>query len=226
MTSRLGVNSLTTNAPQTDPMGEQTPSTPETWPRCTDGTWSGSTATIAASSALKNNSAIHHPASTTGTEGASATIPMPAEPPARPMTIQGRRMPSFDAVRSLIRPKNGLPTRATRAPTPATSARLPGACLIPASESTFKANVTSRGARNSREVLMYATVYSEMKPHPTRCAAGAEGSSTASAAVRPSSPSSPAVAGRGGSAAEALPPSPETSGITLSSRRSDPYSRD
>ena len=27
MTSRLGVNSLTTNAPQTDPMGEQTPST-------------------------------------------------------------------------------------------------------------------------------------------------------------------------------------------------------
>ena len=42
------------------------------------------------------------------------------------------------------------------------------------SDSTFRASVTSRGARNSREVLMNATVYSEMKPHPTRCAARAE----------------------------------------------------
>ena len=104
--------------------------------------------------------------------GASATIRMPREPPTRPVTIHGRRMPSGDAVRSLIRPKNGLPTMATRAPTPATSARLAGARWFPTSESTFKAKVTSRGARNSRLVLMYANVYSEMKPHPTRCAAG------------------------------------------------------
>src|SRR5579862_2691847 len=193
MTSRLPVNNLTTNAPHTDPTGEQTPSTPETWPRCGDGTWSGSSATIAASNALKNNSAIHHPASTTGTLGASATIRMPREPPARPVTIQGRRMPSFDVVRSLIRPKNGLPTMATMAPTPATRARLAGACRIPTSESTFKANVTSKGARNSREVLMYATVYSEMKPHPTRCTAGAEGSSAATAALGPVNPSHPAA---------------------------------
>ena len=100
--------------------------------------------------------------------GASATMRMPREPPARPVTIQGLRMPSGDAVRSLIRPKNGLPTMASRAPIPATSARLFGARSIPTSEFTFKAKVTSRGAMNSRLVLMYASVYSEMKPHPTR----------------------------------------------------------
>ncbi len=61
---------------------------------------------------------------------------------------------------------------AARAPIPATSAKLPGACLIPTSESTFNAKVTSTGARNSREVLMYASVYNEMKPQPTRCSAG------------------------------------------------------
>ena len=116
--------------------------------------------------------------------GANATMRMPREPPTRPMTIQGRRMPSRDEVRSLILPKNGLPNMASRAPIPATSARLSGARSIPTSELTFNAKVTSRGAMNSREVLMYASVYSEMKPHPTRCAAGDSGSSAASAAVR------------------------------------------
>jgi hypothetical protein len=43
------------------------------------------------------------------------------------MTIQGRRMPSGVEVRSLIRPKNGLPTNATREPIPVTSAKLFGA---------------------------------------------------------------------------------------------------
>ncbi len=79
--------------------------------------------------------------------GASATMRMPTEPPTRPVTIHGRRMPSRDEVRSLIRPKNGLPNMATRAPIPATSARLLGACLIPTSESSFKAKVTNTGAR-------------------------------------------------------------------------------
>jgi hypothetical protein len=111
--------------------------------------------------------------------GASATMRMPTEPPTRPVTIHGRRMPSRDEVRSLIRPKNGLPNMATRAPIPATSARLLGACLIPTSESSFKAKVTNTGARNSREVLMYASVYSEMKPHPTRCAPGSRAASVA-----------------------------------------------
>jgi hypothetical protein len=36
---------------------------------------------------------------------------------------------------------------------------------------TFKAQVTSRGARNSRLVLMNANVYSATNPHPTRRAA-------------------------------------------------------
>jgi hypothetical protein len=51
---------------------------------------------------------------------------------------------------------------------------------IPTSELTFNAKVTSRGARNSRLVLMNANVYRAMNPHPTRRAA----------------PSSPAVEGR------------------------------
>ena len=93
-------------------------------------------------------------------------------------------MPSRDAVRSLILPKNGFPTIASRAPVPATSAKLPGARPIPTSESTFNAKVTSRGAMNNRLVLMYANAYSEMKPHPTPCAACGPGSSATSAAVR------------------------------------------
>ncbi len=120
--------------------------------------------------------------------GASATTPIPTEPPARPLTIQGRRMPSRDVVRSLIRPKNGLATMASRAPTAATSARLAGARSLPTSESTFKAKVTSRGARNSRLVLIYASVYSAMKPHPTWRAEGESGSGAASAAARSADP--------------------------------------
>ena len=40
------------------------------------------------------------------------------------------------------------------------------------SELTFNDKVTNRGARNTREVLMYANVYSETKPQPTRCDSG------------------------------------------------------
>jgi hypothetical protein len=62
-------------------------------------------------------------------------------------------MPHGEVVRSLSLPKNGLPTMASRAPVPVTRARLLGACSMPTSELTFKAKVTSRGARNSRLVL-------------------------------------------------------------------------
>jgi len=62
-------------------------------------------------------------------------------------------------------------------------------------EFTFKAKVTSNGARNRSEVLMYASVYRERKPQPTRCAAGGSGSSAASAAVRSFNPRG-AVPGR------------------------------
>ena len=71
-------------------------------------------------------------------------------------------------VRSLSLPKNGLANIASRAPTPATSARLFGALSVPTSELTFNAKLTSRGARNSRTVPMYANAYSEMNPHSTR----------------------------------------------------------
>jgi hypothetical protein len=77
-------------------------------------------------------------------------------------------MPHGEEVRSLSLPKNGFPTIASRAPVPVTTARLFGACSIPTSELTFKAKVTSRGARNSRLVLMNANVYSAMNRHPTR----------------------------------------------------------
>jgi hypothetical protein len=137
--------------------------------------------------------------------GANATMRMPREPPTRPIIIQGRRMPSCDVVRSLILPKNGFPNIANRAPIPVTTAKLFGACSIPTSELTFNAKVTSRGARNTRLVLMYANVYSEMKPHPTRCAAADSRSSPASAAVRYANPSSPAVEGRCGWALGLLP---------------------
>jgi hypothetical protein len=115
--------------------------------------------------------------------GASATIRMPREPPSRPATIQGRRMPSREAVRSLSLPKNGFPTMANRAPVPLTTARLLGAWSIPTSELTFSAKVTSRGARNNRLMLMNAKVYSEMNPHPTRRASAAFGCSSRSSPV-------------------------------------------
>lgn len=90
--------------------------------------------------------------------GANAIIRMPREPLSSPITIQGRRMPSRDEVRSLILPKIGLANRANRLPIPVTSPRLLGACSIPTSELTFRANVTSTGARNTRTVPMYANV--------------------------------------------------------------------
>lgn len=108
---------------------------------------------------------------------------MPREPLTRPITIQGRRMPSRDEVRSLILPKNGFPTIANRAPIPVTTAKLLSACSIPTSELTFNAKVTSSGARNTRQLLMNANVYRAMNPHPTRCAAADFRSSAASAAV-------------------------------------------
>ena len=104
-------------------------------------------------------------------------------------------------MRSLILPKNGFPTIANRAPIPVTNARLLGAWSIPTSELTFKAKVTSRGARNSRLVLMNAKVYSAMNPHPTRCATADAPSSPASAAV---------LAGSWGWAPGVSLPEPET----------------
>jgi hypothetical protein len=119
-------------------------------------------------------------------------------------------------VRSLILPKSGLAKIDSKAPIPATRAKLFGACLIPTSELTFRARVISRGAMNNRLVLMNANVYSEMKPHPTRCTAGGSGSSTTSAAVRYFNPDSPAAGGRCGGAMGVRPQTGKASGIALS----------
>ena len=89
--------------------------------------------------------------------GASATTRIPTDPPTRPITIQGRRMPSREVVRSLILPKNGLANMARSAPTPATRDRLLGARSVPTSALTFNDKLTSRGAKKSRMVPMYAS---------------------------------------------------------------------
>ena len=154
MVSRLPVNSWTRKVAPTEAIGMQMPRTPETRPRWSIGTWSGSTATSAASSALKKTWAMHHPTRTTATLGATATTRTPSEPPINPMTIHGRRMPSRDEVRSLILPKNGFTNIASRAPVPATRARLFGARSIPTSELIFSDRLTSNGARNTRMVPM------------------------------------------------------------------------
>lgn len=151
--SWLPENRLTSAAPATDATGTQTPSTPATMPRSVCGTWSARTAACAAISALKNTCAMHHPTSTIATFGASAMTRIPQDPPPRPTIIQVRRMPKRGAVRLPSMPKNGFAKIASSAPTPATSARLFGACSIPTSELTFNARVTTRGARNRRHVL-------------------------------------------------------------------------
>jgi hypothetical protein len=107
-----------------------------------------------------------------GMLGATATSRMPRQPPTRPMTIHGRRIPNRQVVRSLIRPKNGLPNMATSAPIPATSARLVGARSIPTRALIFNGNGTNRGARKTRLVLMNANKYSAMNRRPTRRVAG------------------------------------------------------
>ena len=86
--------------------------------------------------------------------GASATTRMPSDPPSTPTTIQGRRIPKGEVVRSLSLPKNGLANMARNAPTPATSDRLLGARSVPTSALTFNDRLTSRGARKSKMVPM------------------------------------------------------------------------
>ena len=86
--------------------------------------------------------------------GATATTRIPSDPPSRPITIQGRRMPEGEVVRSLSLPKNGLANMARNAPTPATSERLLGARSVPTSALTFNDRLTSSGARKSRMVPM------------------------------------------------------------------------
>ena len=121
-------------------------------PRCSTGTWSGSTATIAASMALKNSCAKHQPISTTQTAGARATTRMPSDPPARPTMIHGRRMPHREVVRSLSLPQRGFATNATIEPVAATSDRLDAARSVPTNELTFRARVTRSGAMKTRLV--------------------------------------------------------------------------
>ncbi len=72
---------------------------------------------------------------------------------------------------------------ASKEPTPATSAKLSGARSIPTSDSTFRANVTSKGAISSRMLDMKAAVYRAMKPQTDRGALSGEPVSGAASAV-------------------------------------------
>ena len=51
--------------------------------------------------------------------------------------------------------------------------------MIPTTELTLSGKVTSNGVRKTRLVLMNANVYTDVKPHPTLCAAGDSGGSAA-----------------------------------------------
>ena len=173
MASSLPANSLTTKVPPTDASGTQTPEDARDVPRWATGTWSGSTAIKAASRALNNSCAMHHPTSTTATLGASATTRIPTDPPASPITIHGRRIPNLDVVRSLSRPNNGLPTIATSDPTAAMRDSWFGARSVPTSALTFSASVTSNGEISTRLVARTAAAYDDTKTQPTRSVWGA-----------------------------------------------------
>ena len=98
--------------------------------------------------------------------GANATNETPKEPPTRPMTIQGRRMPSRKRCgRSICRRTDCPPWPLRRRL--GDNRQAVGVCSMPTSELTFKAKVTSRGATSTRTVPRYANVYSEMKPVKT-----------------------------------------------------------
>ena len=76
-------------------------------------------------------------------------------------------MPNREVVRSLSRPKKGLPTIATNDPVAAISDRLFGARSVPTSELTFNASVTSSGAIRTSVVAKYAAAYTAMNVQPT-----------------------------------------------------------
>src|SRR3712207_5693651 len=146
---------------------------------------------MAASRALLSIWARHQPARITGMLGANATTRTPSEPPSRPVTIHGRRMPRGEEVRSLSLPKNGLATMATRPPTPVTSARPSGARSAPRNELIFSARVTRRGATSTRHVPVNAAAYSHTKRGPTRWA-GAQRTPSSAAGSGGGSGSGPA----------------------------------
>jgi hypothetical protein len=100
---------------------------------------------------LKKTWQTHQPASTVQMFGATATTRVPAAPTATPMTIQGRRIPIGEVVRSLSLPNSGLAAMASSDPTPVTIARLRGAASMPTRSFTLSASETRSGARNSRD---------------------------------------------------------------------------
>src|SRR5690606_25526489 len=96
------------------------PTSPPMRPRWCGGTWSGSTAVIAASSAWMPSCVTAHPTTSTGIDGATATRQSPTAPAAVPPSIHGLRMPNRERVRSDSRPNSGFPMIPNTAPTAAT----------------------------------------------------------------------------------------------------------
>lgn len=82
---------------------------------------------------------------------------MPTVPPARPSSIQGRRIPNREVVRSLSLPDNGLANRARNEPAANVSARRPGASSAPTRSPTFNASVTSNGAISIKQLAVNAS---------------------------------------------------------------------
>ena len=129
--SWLPVNSWTRNVPLTDAIGRQTPRTPDTEPRWATGTWSGQHRHQGREQRVEEqlrDAPAHE--RRRGRSGATATTRTPSEPPSRPMTIHGRRMPHRHDVRSLSLPKNGLPSMASQGADPGDERQAVGRLVV------------------------------------------------------------------------------------------------
>ncbi len=132
------------------------PTSPPIRPLRCIGTWSGSTAVIAETSACTPSCVIAQPRTTTPIDGAAAITQSPIAAATTPPSIHGRRMPNRERVRSDSRPKNGLATMPNTAPTAAT--RLSDV-LAPCGSSsrTRSASVIAAGVRIAVHAQRLAT---------------------------------------------------------------------
>src|SRR5207248_4515288 len=91
----------------------------------------------------------------------------PMVPVITPPTIQGRRMPRRERVRSLSLPKSGLATRAKIAPMPRMSERSPASPFASIC-AMCRGRATIIGVSSAIQVPKYAAAYAAMKTGPTR----------------------------------------------------------
>src|SRR2546430_14503005 len=106
--------------PTTTPPVWDSPTQPDTVPRCDRGTWSGMDACSAAYAALTAACTPHQPITITSAFGAQASTAIDTRPTSTPPSTHGVRRPNRDVVRSDSAPNSGLLITDTAAPTPVT----------------------------------------------------------------------------------------------------------